>query len=342
MKTDVVIVGAGPVGLWTAIQIKKRNPNLNIQIYERYETYKRSHILKLEHFSMLVYCKNSKDAREREFFKEVTQKDLSQSFHAAASILGTSVFIRTNDLEKALKNYAQSLGVKITLEKINTPEEAMEHHPKCQYFIAADGAHSLMRQAILGENSTQEYPLQYVVEVKYEAEGKTKSLPFTGEGYKTNKIMDNMAFEYIGREKSGKTPVTLRFFTNADVYNNMPEASFKKPLTLNDNRLPKDIKQDIQTYMNVRKERAQEVFIEGSDNVSKLILSMYAARKFAHMYQGKGWFFIGDAAMGVPYFRALNSGMIIGSQLGFILTRNSLSPRAKIRSFNFCRPFDIA
>lgn len=341
MCADVVIVGAGPVGLWTAIQLKKRDPNLEVQLYERYSEYQRSHVLRLEHFSMLAYCKTSRDKREREFFEEVTKKNLGQVFNVAASLFGTSVFIRTNDLERALKNYASSLGVKLTLQAIESPEEIALQHPECSTFIAADGAHSKMRNTILGEDSKQEYPLQHVVEIKYEAEGKTQPLSFH-EQYKTNKILSNMAFEYVGKEKNGKTPVTLRFFVDEATYKAIPTASFKEPLRLNDRRLSWALAHDIQTYMNVRKVEANETFLEGSDKASKLILSMYAAKKFATEYKGKNWFFVGDAAMGVPYFRALNSGLIIGSQLGFILTRKRISGKTKIKSFNACRPLDIA
>ena len=53
-SAEVIIVGAGPVGLWTASQIKKRNPALSVLLYESKREYICSHVLKLEHFSMLI------------------------------------------------------------------------------------------------------------------------------------------------------------------------------------------------------------------------------------------------------------------------------------------------
>ncbi len=339
---DIVVVGAGPVGLWTAIQAQKRDPNLEIQVYERYTEYQRSHVLRLEHFSMLLYGKNSKSKAEREFYEEVTGKKLGTLSAAFGQAVG-SVYVRTHDLEKALKTYASKLGIKIAYEKMEEPDSVMALHPECKMFVAADGAHSKMRQQLLGQNDKIDIPLQYVVEVKYQANGKAGTLDFSSENYKTNKLMKNMAFEYVGREKEGTTPVTLRFFVDKKTYDALPQASFKDPLTLADGRIPAQLARDIQTYMNVRATKAGEEYREGSAKVSKLTLSLYAAKKFAVAKdKDRSWFFVGDAAMGVPYFRALNAGIIIGSQLGIIMTRKWLSQKAKALVFNMIRPLDIA
>tara|TARA_R110002126_G_scaffold13118_4_gene57105 strand:+ start:258621 stop:259892 length:1272 start_codon:yes stop_codon:yes gene_type:complete len=336
---EIVIVGAGPVGLWTAIQIKKREPNSNVKIYERYTEYKRSHVLKLEARSALLYAKNTHDDAEKTFFNDILGGGLKQAFKKAVG--GKSVFIRTNELEKALKNYAHALGVTIEYSAIDSPEALIEKHPNCTQFIAADGAHSKLRGALIGDDAIKDSPLQYVAEVKYETQGATKALPFS-EHYKTNKLLTSMAFEYVGKEKDGKTPVSLRLFIDEANYQAMPEASFKQPLKLNDDRLPPSLAQDIKTYMNVRKTNADENYIQGSEKLSKLTLSLYRAKKFAVQQDNRNWYLVGDAAMGVPYFRSLNAGMIIGSQLGYILTQDSWSDKTKQRSYNACRPLDIA
>lgn len=339
-SADVVIVGGGPVGLWTAIQVKKRAPGTHVRIYERYGEYQRSHILRLENFSMNVYAKKTGDEAEAQFLREVLGEKLANSFKAAAGT-GT-VFIRTNDLERALKEQAKMLGIETVLRRIDTPEQAMAENPQCKTFIAADGAHSGMRRALLGEESVTDYPMQYVTEVKYQAEGRAGTLDFLSDQYKANKLLSNMVFEYVGREKEGKTPVTLRFFVDADTYAAIPEAGFKNPLGVADTRLPEALRQDIKTYMNVRAEKAGEVYAAGSAKLSKLTLSVYAAKKFAVVKQGRGWFMVGDAAMGVPYFRALNAGLIMGSQLATIVTRSYAAPSVKAAAFNALRPLDKA
>lgn len=336
---DIVIVGAGPVGLWTAIQIKKRQPDADIQIYERYQTYQRSHVLRLEHFSMLLYGRNSNDPLEKQFYNDVTGKSLVGTFVAAAR--AGAVYIRTNDLEKALKSYAKALGINIDFKKIEDPQAIMGEHPECRSFIAADGAHSLMRTALLGEDAIKHYHLQHVAEVKYQAEDSSGPLKLRHQ-YKTNKISRFPVFEYVGKEKDNIRPVTLRVFLDKGTYNALPEATFKAPLSLYDPDLPEPLVESISTYMNVRQTKTGENYIPDSGKLSKLRLSVYASKRFALRKADKSWFFVGDAAMGVPYFRSLNSGLIVGSQLAWVLTRKSLSDRGKTMAYNFCRPFDIA
>lgn len=335
---DIVIVGAGPVGMWAAIQLKKRRPGLRIEMYERYEEYKRSHVLRLEAFSVLLYAKMTGDAAEKEFFTDV----LGREYDAAMLMKAKKpAFVRTNDLEVALKSYAAKMGVNINYETVNSPDEVMGWHPECKTFVAADGAHSKMRKAIMGEDDValDKNELQYVVEMKYQAKGRARPLGTNGM-YKTNKLMQSMAFEYIGREKEGVTPATVRFFVDKETYDAMPEASFKNPVRIGDGGIPEKLAKDIATLMAVRKSERGEEYIEGSAKLSKLTLSHYVAKKFATTYKDRAWFLAGDAALGVPYFRSLNAGLIIASQLAYIATRDLLTQKARVAAYNAVRPLD--
>lgn len=338
-KQEVVIVGGGPVGSWTGAEIARRNPQAGITRYERHAEYARKHVLKLEHASLLLYSKSGADERRQQLLEEITGHNLLGVFGRVAG----SVFIPTSALESALTGYAGAMGINMVQQKIENPFELMERHPDCRHFIAADGAHSLMREMLLGpeETALKTRPLQYVVEVKYRANGRAGHLDFLGEQYKTQKILDHLAFEYVGKEREGITPVTLRFFVTPETYKAMPEASFKTPLQLHDPALPAALGRDISTYMNARAAMAGEKYQEGSAVLSKLTLNMYHATDYAIDVNGRNWHFVGDAAIGVPYFRALNAGIIGGSAVAAILA-GRLSQENQRRAHNTYGPLSVA
>jgi hypothetical protein len=177
--------------------------------------------------------------------------------------------------------------------------------------------------------------------VKYQAEGRPGKLDVFGDQYKANKLMPHTVFEYVGREKEGITPVTLRTFLDRKTYEAIPDATFRNPLSIDSDNMPDSLRQTIKTYMDIRSIRAAEKALADSVKVTKLILSMYAAKKFGVMHEDRAWFFAGDSAMGVPYFRALNAGFFVSSQLARILS-TGLSPNNKVTAYNAVRPLDVA
>jgi len=338
-KQEIVVVGGGPVGTWTALEVARRNPLAEVTRYERYAEYARKHVLRLEHASLLLYAKSGADPLRQQFLEDVTGHNLLGVFGRAAG----SIFVPTSALESALTTYAKGMNINLVQEKVEDPHALMQRHPSCKHFIAADGAHSLMRHKLIGpdEMALTTTPLQYVVEVKYHADGRAGHLDFLGEAYKTQKIMDHMAFEYVGKEREGKTPVTLRLFIAPEMYHAMPQASFKEPLRLHDPALPPSLARDINIYMNARAEMAGERYIDGSAMVSKLVLNMYNVNQFALEREGRNWHFVGDAAIGVPYFRALNAGIIGGSAVAGIVTRDWCLKNQR-RAHNIYGPLSVA
>lgn len=65
----------------------------------------------------------------------------------------------------------------------------------------------------------------------------------------------------------------------------------------------------------MRKHLAQEKIQEGSEKITAINLPVYKSSSFAREYSNKQWFLVGDAAMGVPYFRALNAGLKCATEL---------------------------
>lgn len=325
---ECVIVGGGPVGLWTAIQLKKRDSNINIYVYERYDEYQRSHVIRLDNWSMILFNKMKNNKHEKEFIKNVTGSSLTKMMVGFTDTL----FIRTNDLEKALKEYCFNLNVNIVKKRIKSPEEVEEMHPECMHFIAADGAKSLMRTKLFGSDAVDFKEMQRIIELKFNAENETfkskENLSNLLSLVKLNYGSDYLSFEYVGEYKNNLTPITTRMFLNEECFNKIPEATFKEPLTFDviknkENNV--ELVKNIENYLNFRMMNHKDKININEINITKLILSIYAAKRFAIFKEenNKAWFLTGDAAMGVPYFRSLNCGMMLSSRLSQILTRKT-------------------
>jgi 2-polyprenyl-6-methoxyphenol hydroxylase-like FAD-dependent oxidoreductase len=314
---DVVIVGAGPVGLWTALQIKKRMPRAAVVMYERHLAYQRSHVLRLDHWSLLLYSRKSLNASEQAFYTDVTGKRVAGVHLEFAK----SLYIRTSDFEAALRAYALREGIVIEHRTIESLAHAESLHPECTVFLASDGAHSRFRGELLGDQGIQMHNLQHVLELKFEETGGPRKLD-TLQLWDCNRQLNFTLSEYVGRRRGETTPVTVRLFLDETTYGHLPEMSFKSPCGIDSPELPKTVQEDIEAYLRFRARTVGTRYVEGSGKLSKLGLSAYAASRFGFRRQDKAWILVGDAAMGVPYFRALNSGMMLGSRLAMLIASN--------------------
>ena len=83
-------------------------------MYERHEVYQRSHVLRLDHWSMLLYAKGEPDEAAAHFYEEVAGTQLKSIQREFAK----SFFIRTNDLERALLNYARRKDIEIRFQRV--------------------------------------------------------------------------------------------------------------------------------------------------------------------------------------------------------------------------------
>jgi 2-polyprenyl-6-methoxyphenol hydroxylase-like FAD-dependent oxidoreductase len=63
MSLEIVIVGGGPIGCWTALQARKHTPNLNIVVYERFKSYRRDHAMTIRRRS-IAHCQSQGEAQE--------------------------------------------------------------------------------------------------------------------------------------------------------------------------------------------------------------------------------------------------------------------------------------
>ncbi|HSX04566.1 MAG TPA: hypothetical protein VLG76_07555 [Rhabdochlamydiaceae bacterium] len=295
---NAVVVGAGPVGLWAAIQTKLRNPESEIDVLEKNPVYQRGHVLKLNAKS-LADC--PKDPRLQAIVAEFIQNK----------------HIRTNDIEQRLLGFAEEIGIRVrkNVEVVN-PENLLRLYPQAKVIIGADGAHSVIREKIFGNEMYAQGDQKYVIEVKYEVYGKGARLNLIKQQYPTWKIMDGFAQEHVGTEKDGKTPITLRIFIDKEKYEQMQDANFKHPYTFeNENKIHHRVRERIWTWLNFKAGIAHEQRVPGSEKITTTRLGYYASKHVVKRVNNVAFCLVGDAALGVPFFRSLNNGFLEGTKL---------------------------
>lgn len=404
MCADVVVVGGGPVGCWTAIQIKARNPEAEVQVYERHQEYKRDHMMSIRRSSLTRYAKGGVDADA--LYKKISEAHNTSKDKKTSRKLRRVTYIRTLDFERILKEECQRLGIKFEYKEIKTPQEVMALHPECQMFVGADGAHSAMRNALLGgeENSVTRKEMLPSVDVKYQVRGQAEYMrdptfdkvdqiviesiskvkrPEISEDDKAKLAQAEIdrrmeayyevmldrgdihsaekarliieykaslaampADELIAEQvkSSGSSEVALRFLVDKGTYDKLPNATFKNPANIATFR---GFEEQIMEFQQLRADKTGERKINGTEKITKITLSQYASKKFAvrtgdnDNQRKAGWFFVGDAAMGMPFYRSINAGLLLGSQLGSILG-GKMSVDNKARLYNAIRPLKIA
>lgn len=323
---NICIIGAGPVGLWTAIQIKALDPQANITILEKYSEYQRKHPLRVELNSLksLQFNESEYSAIIKQMQKDIIEKG-NQKYDI---ITGKYINIRTNDLEVLLKETAQKIGVRIENKEFKSLNDISEN---TQYVIGADGSHSQVRKIICNgeEDNVDSKTLRYVVELKYEAISTNKEkveLQSIIQKYPTQKLMHFFADDYVGKpDENGIYPVSVRFFVNKETYDALGDAQFKKPQTIQDinsDIFPEKLKQDIAIWLNVRKKYNEIIPDTSTIKITKLPLNAYKSKQFSKIVNGKLICVAGDAAGAVPYFRALNGGIERAAMLGQMIINN--------------------
>ena len=122
----VVFVGAGPVGLWTAVQFRLANPEAPVLMLEKYAHYRRTHVLRVE----------------KESFDGAYDNSLLSTF-----IAQTPRVVRTDELEFNLQRLATTLGIEIRRGENVLSLSALQARYPSSAIVGADGAHSRIRKS---------------------------------------------------------------------------------------------------------------------------------------------------------------------------------------------------
>ena len=256
-----------------------------------------------------------------------------------------------SDLEERWKQEAIDAGVFILQENVTDCLALESTFSRAKIFIGADGSKSLVRNQIFGELKSIDYNFQYMIEVKFSTKDKSAKCLEERDMFKVQKILNHYASEFV---KSQQT-VIVRFLVSREVYEKVPDCPFKQPLRLHEQwdqlcECP-SLQHDVNVFLNARKLTfPNEQYEMGSGLLTKTALGIYKSASVAvgpekandqdidfwdvvsestfgnsfpreknisscgKRRQGY-WFLIGDAAMGVPFYRSLNAGLEASSKL---------------------------
>jgi hypothetical protein len=295
---DVVFIGAGPIGLYTAIQTVLHNPKVKIHFFERQEKYTRNNSVQIDSESFL----NAHHDPE---------------FRAIIESWGKSV--PTLKLEGQLLEKAKRLGIEVENLKIEHPQQIIERFPDVKVIVASDGAHSLMRQSFIPEDQLGAKDLQFIAQVKYRVKGEARRLKQWTEALPLLSKVKHLVLESVGKKNDeNESPVTLNIVLPESEYKLIKDkVTFKTPVKwpAEQNVLPKNLRKTIGRWIEGRHEEV----VESSIEVTSTKLLMYFSPTVAFTDHEIQYYFVGDAAFGVPFFRSINNGFLSGNVLAKVL-----------------------
>lgn len=301
-QPDIIIIGAGPAGLMTAIELKLRDPEKQILVLEKHQEYQRKHSVQLDRDAF-------QHAHPNNEFQELIRSLPSK--------------IRINALENQFLEFAKKIGIDVSYQSITSCQQLAQDYPLTPIVIGADGSHSIVHKQIFDHEYHFYSDLQYMAEIKYEVSGSAQPLNTFGKIAATH-FSHHYSSEFIGEAVSGVTPVAIRFFINQTTYEKMKEATFKNPYNLTQtDKIDPALLVTIKAWLIAREEMGNEKKIEGSERITTTHLPCYASKEFVKEKFDKTWFLVGDSAIGMPYFRGMGNAIEAAIQLAKAIHANN-------------------
>lgn len=309
LATDIVFVGAGPIGLYTAVQTKLMNPELHIELVEKHRQYQRDHTLNLDQKSF------RKSYQGNEEFQRL--------------LVSWGSRVRTSQIETDLLGFATMLGIRIRYHEIHEIAEVRTMYPEALVIVGADGSHSIVREQLMPWTQPLQNELKYMAQVKYEVEGASRSLRHMTERLRVVDRSNHPVIESVGRETEGRTPVTLSMLINKEEYALLKDADigFRNPVLARSPRFsdpnlvaPK-LQDTIRTWIGGRAYETRERINADSIVVTPINLVEYFSDQVVFHREGVDYYLVGDAAFGVPFFRSINNGFKSSNVLSKVLSQ---------------------
>ena len=323
LTPDVVVVGGGPIGLWTAVQIKASSEK-QVLVAEKYTDYKRTDIhLKISAASL----KGLPNLKSLDPLKKLTKEWGDKT-----------VPIKT--LEEELVKCAHALGIQILKGHIIDPKTLHQDYPTAKVFIGADGAKSSVRKEIFQDEHKFNTPLQYIVQVQYKIkqenhEKKIKNNAFdtsiqsvkkAKEKYLQQKFAGHLITEIIKPLENKESLVTLRIFVDESLYKEMAGATFSNPYYFESDlvSIPKKLKKILIKWWGCKKNHTIISSALKTNKLTVIQLASYASKKAYVVSKNANGrpivtALVGDSLQGFPFFRSFNNGFLNGTKLAEVV-----------------------
>ena len=327
LDTDVLVIGAGPIGLVNAWGMKRLNPNLKIIVLEKYAEYQRSHTLVVQ-------------AAQLEAIMKATHSEQAPTLKALLKQLKKDPHIRTNALQQIFTELAQEIGVEIktghAVQADIINQIINEEYPNVSLIIGADGTHGVVSDALFPEGNQVKHEFDFVLQLRFEINGEEKA-----SGIRIKQFYQQMARkglianEYIGHFDQGKTPVTMQMMISKEDFLALQKATSKSPLkpyatvessgnSQEELVLPPHLNSFLTAYLNYKiadTTDAGQLIDKESIRISVNEAPATHARKVVNK-RGQAYVVLeGDSALGLSYFKGLNAGLEASAR--FLITMAS-------------------
>jgi 2-polyprenyl-6-methoxyphenol hydroxylase-like FAD-dependent oxidoreductase len=303
-SVDVVFVGAGPVGLWTALQTKIRNPSLNIVVLEKYSEYQRIHSLFIDATSLQTDCHS---------------EDLNRVIH----LFQTEKKLSTATIEKELSLLAEKVGIVFERNvNIQDPDRDLFRFPNAKVIVGADGAHSIMREKVVGKSAGDCFSYQshhqYIADLTY----SEKAPPLGLLAKIVTQLMVGDPIQEIHNKEKNET--ILRAVISQEEYDLLQGATRKNPESLQSDHVKPHLREKYLRFLECKYGEGVAQHVDLSQaTITTTRLDAYVSGQFVKKEKERVWCLVGDAAFGVPYFRSLNNGLVSGTELSKVVANFS-------------------
>ena len=135
--------------------------------------------------------------------------------------------------------------------------------------------------------------------------------------------------EHIGKCINGQTSISLFFFVRKETYEKIrekgvPALQFSDFIT--ENKSIQQLANSIFSWLAYRHYLQGDMLIPGSEKIAAIELKNYLSRRCITVESNVRYLLVGDAFLGIPFFRALNAGFIGGIKAAQLIGHSKNNP----------------